>query len=167
MRLKRDYRSSSRKNYDAFCLKYPEISITFSKWKQILFTANKKFITHALETGSPVKLPHGFGVLAVHKWQVRSYKINKATGEKIITLPVDWKKTREEGKKIFNFNFHTTGCGYKWKWFPKMARLPESPVWVFRPARSISREITRYVANSYYAQLYRGFEKGIIKMFVG
>jgi hypothetical protein len=167
MRVKREYRSGSRQAYDSFCARHPLIQISFEKWKQILVTANTMFISHALETGDPVKLPYGFSVLAIHRWQLKTFKLNPVTGEKIITLPIDWKKTKEEGHKVYNFNFHTSGYGYKWKWFPKMARINEPSVWVFRPARAVSRAITKYVRNGFYAQLYKEYQRGNVKMYIG
>jgi hypothetical protein len=84
-------------------------------------------------------------------------KTRTIDGKEIIIMPVDWKKTRERGKKIYHMNFHTDGYRFKWRWFVKQARFKFSKYWVFKPSRVTSRKIAEYVLkpNSDYRHIYR------------
>ena len=43
-------------------------------------------------------------------------------GKDRVALPIDWQKTKERGKVIYNFNYHTDGYFFGWMWF-KNVRL--------------------------------------------
>jgi hypothetical protein len=59
-------------------------------------------------------------------------------GQEHIGLPIDWKKTKEKGKTIYNFNFHTEGYFFGWKRFKDSVRLRDSELWYFKPSRTTS-----------------------------
>lgn len=157
-RTKKAYRTTSRENYLHFCERYPDIQVPFKKWVQVQKACNWMYIEHALHTGEAVRLPYGFGILAVSRRKTLTYV--EKNGEKKLRLPVDWKKTREEGYLVYNMNFHTSGWRYKWKWFSQAARLRERHIWALRPCRLASRAIARYVTKPYYAQLYKEWKSG-------
>ena len=58
-------------------------------------------------------------------------KIINVDGKEIINLPIDWQKTKQKGKVIYNFNFHTEGYFFGWMWFKDSARLRHSDLWYF------------------------------------
>ncbi len=60
MRVKIDWRSSSKENYISFCKKNPSIKISFDEWKNIIYLFNESFKNYILETGERAKLPFGF-----------------------------------------------------------------------------------------------------------
>ena len=106
-RSKVDWRSSSKANYQDFKLKYPATKISFEAWKHVIYGFNEGYRNHILETGDRVKMPFGFGDFSINKRKrVKKKTIN---GKEFINLPIDWKKTKEKGKIIYNFNFHTEG----------------------------------------------------------
>jgi hypothetical protein len=157
MRVAREYRTPSKENYEIFCDNNPTIDITFKQFQDIIRTANKQFYIDALETGEKVKLPFGFGSIAVHKYKPKFKRLNKK-GEEIIGLPIDWKKSSEEGSLIYNMNFHTDGYRYKWKLFINDIRLFERHLWVMKPTRYMSRELARYIfKDNQYHQLYKNW----------
>lgn len=144
MRVSVDWRSCSKDNYISFKKAYPDIKITFDQWKNILYTFNEDFKTYILETGEKGKLPGGIGDFSINK-KKRKQKITTPDGREFINLPIDWKKTREKGKRIYNFNFHTEGYNFRWIWFKKTARFKNSDLWWFKPSRTTSRLLSHYL----------------------
>jgi len=158
MRVKVDWRSSSRDNYNNFCKNNPSIKISFDEWKNIIYSFNESFKNYILETGERAKLPSGFGEFSINKKKRR--KIKGVDGKEFINLPVDWKKTKEKGKIIYNFNYHTEGYFFGWTWFKETARLKNSDLWYFKPSRITSRLLSHYLkTDEKYQHIYREWKK--------
>lgn len=158
MRVKMDWRSSSRENYNAFCKKHPGIKVSFDEWKNIIYTFNESFKNYILETGERAKLPFGFGEFSINKKKRR--KVKDVDGKEFINLPVDWQRTKQKGKVIYNFNYHTEGYFFGWVWFKETARLRNTELWYFKPTRTTSRILSHYIkTDSKYQHIYREWKK--------
>jgi nucleoid DNA-binding protein len=154
MRTRVDWRTSSKDAYKDFCLKHPDIDISFDKWKRIIYLFNESFRDYILETGESIKFPSGFGEFSIAK--KKPEKIKEHNGKKYINLPVDWKKTREKGKMVYNFNYHTEGYRFSWYWFKKRSSLSLSALWYFKASRITSRLLSHYLkVDEKYQHLYR------------
>ena len=157
MRTKIDWRSSSRENYNNFCKKNPSINLTFDEWRNIIYTFNESFKEYILETGERAKLPHGFGEFSINKKKRRK---RKGLNDEFVNLPVDWKKTREKGKLIYNFNYHTEGYFFGWYWMKETARFKNHQLWYFKPCRTTSRLLSHYLKTDVkYQHIYREWKK--------
>jgi nucleoid DNA-binding protein len=158
MRVKLDWRSASKENYSSFCKKHPSIKLTFDQWRNIIYFYNDAFKEYILETGERAKLPLGFGEFSINKKKRR--KIKGVDGKEFVNLPIDWKKTKEKGKRIYNFNFHTEGFFFGWVWFKETARFKQSSLWYFKPSRSTSRLLSHYLkTNDKYQHIYHEWKK--------
>jgi nucleoid DNA-binding protein len=147
-----EFRTASKENYKDFCKKNPTISLTFDEWRNILYSFNESFRNYILETGERAKLPYGFGEFTVNKKKRRKMK---GLNDEFINLPVDWKKTKEKGKIIYNFNYHTEGYFFGWIWFKSTARFKHSDLWYFKPTRVTSRLLAHYIqTNDKYQHIY-------------
>ena len=156
-RVKVDWRSASIDNYKIFCKDEPTLKITFDEWRNIIYTFNESFRNHILETGEKIKLPFGFGEFSINKKKRR--KMVTVDGKDKISLPIDWKKTKERGKVIYNFNYHTDGYFFGWMWF-KNVRLKNYSLWYFKPSRVTSRLINHYITTDVkYQQIYNEWKK--------
>jgi hypothetical protein len=154
MRVKVDWRSVSKENYLKFCKKHPTITVSFEDWKDVLYSFNEGFRENILETGDKEKLPFGFGEFSIIKKKRKRIKI--IDGVEYINLPIDWKKTKEKGKVIYNFNHHTEGYFFGWYWFKRTARFKHSDLWYFKTFRTTSRLITEYINKDVkYQHIYR------------
>jgi len=157
MRVKIDWRSASKDNYKIFCKKHPSIKLTYDEWRNILYSFNDAFKNYILETGEKAKLPFGFGEFSINKKKRRK---KKGLNDEFVNLPVDWKKTKEKGKIIYNFNYHTEGFFFGWMWFKDKARLKNTDLWYFKPSRTTSRLLSHYInTNEKYQHLYREWRK--------
>ena len=152
-RIHIDYRTASRECYSKFCKKHPTIKLSFDEWRNILYTFNDGFKTYILETGQKARLPAGFGEFSINKKKRR--KTTEYQGVTRINLPIDWKKTKEKGKRIYNFNHHTEGFFFGWIWFKETARIRNIDLWWFKPTRLTSRLINHYIkTDNKYQHLY-------------
>lgn len=158
MRTKVDWRSASKENYSNFCKKHPSIKLTFEEWRNIIYSYTDGFREYILETGEKAKLPFGFGEFSINKKKRR--KIKGVDGKEFVNLPIDWKKTKEKGKRIYNFNFHTEGYFFGWMWFKDSARLKHTDLWYFKPSRTTSRMLSHYLkTNDRYQHIYCEWKK--------
>ena len=153
-----DYSTGSVLAYRLFKKAYPSAGLTREQWRIILYMYNESFRDYILETGDKAKMPYGFGDFAIIKKKRKKIKIIK--GVEHINLPIDWKKTREKGKTIYNFNYHSEGWFFGWKWFIKTARFRFSDFWYFKPSRTSSRLIAHYVKTKHeYQDIYKEWEQ--------
>ena len=158
MRTKIDWRSSSRENYNNFCKKYPSINLSFDEWRNIVYTFTEQFKEYILETGEKSRLPFGFGEFSINKKKRK--KIKNIDGKEYINLPIDWQKTREKKKVIYNFNYHTEGYFFGWMWFKESARFRNIDLWYFKPSRATSRLLSHYIkTDEKYQHIYREWKK--------
>ena len=154
MRVKVDWRSSSKESYNQFCKKHQAIKLTFDEWRNILYTYNESFKEYILETGEKAKLPYGFGEFSINKKKRKRLK-NNIDGKEFVNLAIDWQKTKEKGKHIYNFNYHTEGFFFGWMWFKATARFKNSDLWYFKPSRLTSRLLSHYLkTNDKYQHIY-------------
>lgn len=157
MRVKVDWRSASRENYKDFCQKNPSINIPFELWIKVIYMYNEATRDCILETGERVRLPFGFGEFSIAK--KKRAKVKKINGKEFINLPIDWKKTKEKGKTIYNFNFHTEGFFFGWIWFKVTCKLKNSDLWYFKPTRASSRLLAHYLKiDDKYQHLYKEWQ---------
>jgi len=158
MRVHVSWRSVSRDNYINFCRKNPTIKIKFDEWKRIIYLYIEDFKEYILETGEKGRLPHGFGEFSINK-KKRKRKVIDKNGIERIALPVDWKKSKEKGKKIYNFNYHTEGYFFGWMWFKESARIKNVKLWYFKPSRITSRLLSHYLkADEKYQHIYKEYK---------
>lgn len=155
MRVQVDHRSGSRDCYTAFCKKHPNIKTSFDQWRNIIYGFNESFRTYILETGEKARIPSGFGEFSITKRKRKRIKVSP-DGVEHINLPIDWKKTKEKGKKVYNFNFHTEGYYFGWIWFKRSTRIKNVDLWWFKPSRTSSRLINHYIKiDGKYQHLYQ------------
>ena len=77
-------------------------------------------------------------------------------GKEYINLPIDWVKTKEKGKYVYNFNYDTEGYFFGWLWFKKTARFKNVDLWFFKPSRLTSRLLTHYLrTDEKYQHIYQ------------
>ena len=158
MRVKIDWRSSSKENYSNFCKKHPSIKITFDEWKNIVYSFNESFKNYILETGERARLPFGFGEFSINKKKRKKMKVNN--GKEFVNLPIDWQKTKAKGKVIYNFNYHTEGYFFGWMWFKERARIKHLDFWYFKPSRTTSRLLAHYInTDEKYQHIYSEWKK--------
>jgi len=157
-RVSVDWRSTSKSNYIDFCKTHPTITISFIEWKNILYMYSEWFKDYILETGERVKLPNGLGEFSIIKMK-RNFQ-GVVNGKMRNNFPIDWKKTREKGKYIYNFNYATDGFSFKWIWIRRTALIKYPHLWYFKPSRVSSRLLAHYIrVDPKYQHLYQEWKE--------
>lgn len=155
-RRKGAYDSTGKVAHERFCKEHPDIQLGPKQRAAIIKQFNVNLLKYALETGEHTKIGGAFGSIVVSKKKIKRY-IQK-DGVQYIGLPVDWKRTKELGKYVYNLNAHTDGCSFKWLWNRLESRFQHSSLWVFTPSRFASRLIAHYIKEGFH-QLYREWER--------
>jgi nucleoid DNA-binding protein len=149
-----DWRAASTANYKDFCKKHPNITISIDQWKDIIYSFNENFRDYILETGEKARFPLGFGEFSINKKKREKFKT--INGKEYVNLPIDWPKSREKHKLVYNFNFHTEGFFFGWIWFKNSARIKHSDLWYFKPLRVSSRLLAHYLkVGEKYQHIYK------------
>jgi nucleoid DNA-binding protein len=157
-RVSVDWRSASKTNYNNFCKSHPLINLSFDEWRNILYNYNDSFKHYILETGEKVKIVGSLGDFSINKKKRR--KIKGIDGKEFVNLPIDWQKTKQKGKVIYNFNYHTEGYFFGWLWFKESARFRNSDLWYFKPSRITSRLLSHYIkTDNKYQYIYNEWKK--------
>lgn len=60
---------------------------------------------------------------------------------------IDWKKTKELGKVVYNFNDHSDGYLFKFKWIKKQA-FKNKELFKFKVSRDISRALPKAIKEN-------------------
>lgn len=154
-----DFRTASKDNYKAFREEHKDIKITATQFTKIMYAWNRLLVMHIIETGRLVRLPYGFGPLVITKYKPLKYK--QFEGEIKNNMPIDWKRTREEGVTIRTLNLHTDGNKYYFAWLYKSARFRCNFIWSFKIRREFSRILAKKLKEetSKYKDLYRQWVK--------
>lgn len=154
-RPKADYRTGGKEAYENFCKNHPTVKITYKQYQNVIRTCNEMIMNYVIDTGERFKLPFGFGDISIDKWKPKRFK--EYNGKKYINLPIDWQKTRKEGKWIYNLNAHTDGYRFGWKWFKSTAKFQSANCYTFKPARKHSRKLGECLKKPYsiYQHIYK------------
>ncbi|MBC7088599.1 MAG: hypothetical protein H5T96_09085 [Tissierellales bacterium] len=146
MRRKIGFRTGSKENYIDFCSVYPEINLTFEEWYSIIYMYSELVRDYILETGRVFKFPKGGFEFTINKRKVP--KVININGKERITLPINWKKSKEKGKKIYEMNYHTEGYKFSWMWMNRhKSKLAMAGIWVFKPHRKNKRLLATYLKS--------------------
>lgn len=145
-RPKADFRSASKDNFKKFLLENPSVKITFKQFEEVIREINHQYVLHCLETGNPVKLPYGLGVLAINRKKSRKVFVDNE-GKRHICLAINWAETHKEGKKVYHFNDHTDGYNCTWYWMKSLSRIKLSAIWHFKIAKANSLLLRDYCFN--------------------
>lgn len=137
------YKTDSKSAYNKFREAYPDVNIDFKDWKKVVREHNWLFAEYILDTGDRAKL-RWLGTFTIRRKKIRRF-INMHDGRQFIALPIDWQKSKKAGKRIYNFNTHSDGFRYGWRWFSQDSRFHLSDIWWFKPNRVTSRTITKYI----------------------
>jgi len=123
-----------------------------------VYQYNDAFKHYILETGEKVKIVGSIGDFSINKKKRR--RVKDKDGKEFINLPIDWQKTKEKGKVIYNFNYHTEGYFFGWMWFKDSARFRNSELWYFKPSRLTSRLLSHYIkTDNKYQHIYNEWKK--------
>lgn len=151
-RPKFDFRTTSQECYKEFRKTCPEIKISSAEWRNIILDYNKMFKDYILDTGELLEIPESCGRLTINK-KKRKKQSMSPDGTVRINLPIDWKKTKEKGKMVYNMNYHTDGNFFGWMWFRKSnkkyvrSKIKLSSIWYFKAMKDSRELLHKYLTS--------------------
>jgi len=156
-RVIRQYSSDSKEAYESFCKEYPQYNLPYKTWRKIIFNINYSYVDYILQSGDKVRIPSGFGDLAINKKKNAKFHVDPETGKEKICLPVNWPESKKRGKKIYILNDHTNGYYFGWIYFRETGKMRFSSTWTFKACRRSSRLLGQYIKDTEndWVSLYR------------
>lgn len=129
--------------------------LTLQEYSEILDLFNKRICKDILYESFDFNLPHSLGLLGIRKIKNEPYV--DSTGEVIIPLPVDWKKTltlwetdpeaKKSKKLVRHYNPHSNGYIAKWYYSVAKANFKNKSLYAFKPTRSNKTELGKIMLN--------------------
>jgi hypothetical protein len=96
-----------------------------------------KYVSSEILNGKDYKMPAGFGTICIRKKRPGGH-----------SLRISWADTNNSGKLVFNFNEHSNGWRYKFKWFKLITHIANVKYYMFKPCRTIARELASNIKNN-------------------
>lgn len=113
----------------------------YATFAKILRDFNKELSRVILEESEIINLPFRLGKLYITKTK---QWYSKPEWSKIpLNLPIDWKTSKEIGKRVYHLNEHTNGYIYRWRWYKRGAHVANVTLYKFLPVRQNKRKITQ------------------------
>lgn len=109
--------------------------VSYVRFKRILDSFNHLLILNLLESSEPFKMPYGLGFICIVKYKPKTFT------EK--SLSVDYKATKEYGKRIYHLNEHSDGYKYRLYWSKTPRTFPDR----YRYQLSLVRANKRHLAQ--------------------
>jgi len=112
----------------------PIFKIDYKTYRSICEKFNKKIVEDILINSGEHELPYRLGSIRIQKKKMRLDRES---------MKVDWKATRELGKRVYHLNDHRDNYRYKWYWKKTNAIVQNKTVYSFTASRANKRELAR------------------------
>jgi hypothetical protein len=122
--------------------------IPYSEYSEVVSDYLKYVSELVVVKSMTFKLPFRMGAISVYKHKPIFQSVNK--------MSIDWKKTRELGKVVYNFNEHSNGFRYRFRWDRNGSLDKYLVLYAFKPSRQNARLVASLVKerkNDYFELL--------------
>ena len=114
-------------------------NVPYLRYKRILDEFNKVVKDEILERSQLCKMPYGLGSICIVKYKPKSYTPK--------SLSVDYKTSKEEGKKIYHLNEHSNGYKYRLYWTKIPRTFPKRYMYQIQFVRDNKRHLAQLIFN--------------------
>ena len=114
-------------------------NVQYLRYKRILDEFNKVVKDEILERSQLFKMPYGLGSICIVKYKPKSYTPK--------SLSVDYKTSKEEGKKIYHLNEHSNGYKYRLYWTKIPRTFPKRYMYQIQFVRDNKRHLAQLIFN--------------------
>lgn len=129
-------------SYKAYLLANPEGShfyLPYSEYKDITTMFFKHLMEQVVHKSLTIHLPFSLGYISVVK--------HRPVYKSIKNMVIDWDKSKAQNTHVREFNQHSNGCVYKFKWDRRFCFTVNKTVYAFTPSRANKREVARLIKN--------------------
>lgn len=113
--------------------------VPYVRYKRIIDRFNEIIKEEVLEGSKPFKMPYGLGLICIVKYKPKSYTPK--------SLSVDYKSSKEEGKKIYHLNEHSNGYKYRLYWSKNPRTFPDRYKYQIQFVRENKRHLAQLIFN--------------------
>lgn len=117
------------------------IDIDYELYKRILDEMCKIILNHVLMRSEGFKMPYGLGFI-----QIGKYKPKQLTDK---SLSVDYKASKEYGKRILHLNEHSDGYKYRLYWSKIPRTFPDRYKYQLSLVRQNKRKLAQLIFNKH------------------
>jgi hypothetical protein len=114
--------------------------VEYNVYRKVCEEYNKEVVKHIIENAYEYKLPKRLGSIRIRK--IKSKLISGGPKR------IDWKLTKEYGKKIYHLNMHTDGYYYRWMWHKKTALFTNKSAYSYTPMRKDKRRMAKLLKDN-------------------
>lgn len=140
-----DYNIGDASCYRRYCEKYPDTSVTYKQYREMVRNYFNLFSKYLVTTGAKVSAFPKSGNFQMFKKKVKMKRIN-VNGTEILTMKIDWKKTKEKKKYIFHLNSHTSGYYCTVMWSYEKNYIKKS--WFIRRGYHFRNNVTKFIREN-------------------
>ena len=116
------------------------IEVDYGLYKRILQAMCKVILQHVLNASEGFKMPYGLGFIQVCKY------LPKTLTDK--SLSVDYKASKEYGKRIYHLNEHSGGYKYRLYWSKIPRTFPDRYKYELQFIRQNKRKLAQLIFNN-------------------
>lgn len=113
--------------------------VPYLTYKLILDTMCSIILEHLFERSEGFKMPYGLGFIQIAKYQP------KTLSDK--SLSVDYKSTKDVGKRIYHLNEHSDGYKYRLYWSKIPRTFPDRYRYTLSLVRQNKRKLAQLIFN--------------------
>lgn len=115
------------------------IELSYVAYKRILDSMCNIILKHVLDGSDGFKMPFGLGYIQVGKYKPKSYTDK--------SLSVDYKISKELGKRIYHLNEHSDGYKFRLHWSKIPQTFPDRYKYQLSLVRANKRRLAKLIFN--------------------
>ena len=115
------------------------VEVDYSLYKLVLDTMCTVILEHVLNASEGFKMPFGLGFIQVGKYRPKTYTDK--------SLSVDYRASKEYGKRIYHLNEHSDGYKYRLYWSKIPRTFPHRYKYSLCLVRQNKRKLAQLIFN--------------------
>ena len=116
-----------------------DVEVDYSLYKLVLDTMCNVILEHVLNASDGFKMPYGLGYIQIGKYRPKTYTEQ--------SLSVDYKSSKEYGKRIYHLNEHSDGYKYRLHWSKVPKTFPQRYKYSLSLVRKNKRRLAQLIFN--------------------
>lgn len=116
-----------------------DVEVDYSLYKLVLDTMCNVILEHVLNASEGFKMPYGLGYIQIGKYRPKTYTEQ--------SLSVDYKTSKEYGKRIYHLNEHSDGYKYRLHWSKVPKTFPQRYKYSLSLVRKNKRRLAQLIFN--------------------
>ena len=117
------------------------IEVSYSLYKRILDEMCKVILEYVLMRSEGFKMPYGLGFIQIGKYRPKNLNDK--------SLSVDYKASKEYGKRILHLNEHSEGYKYRLYWSKIPRTFPDRYKYQLSLVRQNKRKLAQLIFNKH------------------